>query len=72
MNRSEAARRSIPWVRWICAIASLGLLAVAIHLLSGGTTGDPGRDSPWPYLALGALLAIRALTQRNPRGDGHP
>ena len=54
-------------MRWICAILSLVLLGLGIHLLTGGTTGDPGRDSPWPYLALGALLAVRTLVPRRDR-----
>ncbi|HIC23322.1 MAG: hypothetical protein COB10_10680 [Planctomycetota bacterium] len=64
---NEPGSRSIDLVRWICAILSLVLLGLGIHLLTGGTTGDPGRDSPWPYLALGALLAVRTLVPRRDR-----
>ena len=51
---------------------SLALLALGIHLLLDGTTEDPQQDSPWPYLALGAILAVKALVARRPRPDGHP
>jgi len=53
-------------VRWVCAVISLLLLGLGIHLLTGGSTGDSLRDSPWPYLALGAMLAVRALVPRSP------
>ncbi|MDE0961475.1 MAG: hypothetical protein OSB09_11925 [Planctomycetota bacterium] len=52
-------------VRWICAVLSLPLLGHGLLLL---TQADPLEisqpDSPWPYLALGAMLAIRALVAR--------
>ena len=64
---NDPGTRSIGLVRGICAIFSLLLLGVGIHLLTGGTTGDPVRDSPWPYLALGALLAVRTLVPRHDR-----
>ena len=72
MTSNDPQPGSIPWLRWISAIFSLALLALGIHLLSGGTTGDPRRDSPWPYLALGALLAVRALVAGRNRRDGQP
>ncbi|MEE2856631.1 MAG: hypothetical protein VX949_04470 [Planctomycetota bacterium] len=64
-DNTNHRQRSNILVKWIVAILSLALLGLGIHLLLGGTTGDPARDSPWPYLALGALLAVRALLKRN-------
>ena len=71
-NDIDHQRRSSNLVKWFCAIFSLSLLGLGIHLLSGGTTGDPARDSPWPYLALGALLAVRVLIKRGVRHNDHP
>jgi hypothetical protein len=51
-------------VRWVCGAISVLLLGHGIHLLTGGTTGDSLADSPLPYLALGAMLAVRALVPR--------
>jgi len=51
-------------VRWVCAVISVLLLGHGIHLLTGGSTGDSLPDSPLPYLALGAMLAVRALVPR--------
>ena len=51
-------------VRWVCAVISVLLLGHGIHLLTGGSTGDSLPHSPLPYLALGAMLAVRALVPR--------
>jgi hypothetical protein len=51
-------------VRWVCAVISVLLLGHGIHLLTGSSTGDSLADSPLPYLALGAMLAVRALVPR--------
>jgi len=51
-------------VRWVCAVISVLLLGHGIQLLTGGSTGDSLPDSPFPYLALGAMLAVRALVPR--------
>ena len=53
-------------MRWVCAVISVLLLGYGIHLLTGGSTGDSLPDSPLPYLALGAMLAVRALVPRPP------
>jgi hypothetical protein len=43
-------------------LLSHGLLLLAgTHPLPFSRT-----DSPWPYLALGAMLAVRALVSRRP------
>jgi hypothetical protein len=53
--------------RSICAILSLLLLSHGLLLLAGTHPLPFSRtDSPWPYLALGALLAVRALVSRPP------
>ena len=53
--------------RSICAILSLLLLSHGLLLLAGTHPLPFSRtDSPWPYLALGAMLAVRALVSRRP------
>ena len=51
-------------MRPICAIVSLGLLTLGLLRLEGGNFSSLDSSSPWPYLALGALLALRALVER--------
>jgi hypothetical protein len=52
-------------MRSISAIISLGLLTLGLLRLQGGNAGNLDSSSPWPYLALGAMLAVRALVPRS-------
>jgi len=51
-------------MRPICAILSLALLTLGLLRLERGNASSLDSSSPWPYLALGALLAVRALVER--------
>lgn len=48
-------------VRWGSRLIALILLTLAGFHLLGGSIGDPDRNSPWPYIALGVLFAINGF-----------